>query len=47
MHIGIVTSSLGGRASDACPEPTPNPVNRSVDTHNNDNGELINRSEPG
>jgi len=46
MHIGIVTSSLGGRASDACPEPTPNPVNGSVDTHNNDNGELINRSDP-
>ncbi len=46
MHIGIVTSSLGGRGSDACPEPTPNPINPGVDTHNNDNGELINRSDP-
>ncbi len=46
MHIGIVTSSLGGRASDACPEPLPNPINPAVDTHNNDNGELINRQDP-
>ena len=46
MHIGIVTSSLGGLGSDECPEPAPNPVNPAVDTHNNDHGELINRSDP-
>jgi hypothetical protein len=46
MHLGIVSSSLGGMSSDACPEPSPNPVNPAVDTHNNDYGELINRSDP-
>jgi hypothetical protein len=46
LHIGIVTSSLGGRGSDACPEPEPNPLNPMVDAHNNDNGELVNRSDP-
>ena len=46
MHIGIVSSSLGGLGADQCTEPTPNPVNGSVDTHNNDRGELLNRSDP-
>ncbi len=45
MHIGIVSSSLGGRGSDACQSPAPNPVNSSVDTHNDDKGELINRGD--
>jgi hypothetical protein len=46
LHVGIVSSSLGGRGSDSCPEPSPNPLNPMVDSHNNDNGELINRSDP-
>ncbi len=46
LHVGIVTSSLGGMSSDSCPAPLPNPINPAVDTHNNDNGELINRSDP-
>ncbi len=45
IHIGIVTSSLGGRGSDACAEPQSNPVNPAVDTHNDDRGELINRGD--
>ena len=46
IHIGIVSSSLGGLGSDACPEPLPNPVNGAVDSHMNDKGELLNRSDP-
>jgi hypothetical protein len=43
MHIGVVTSSLGGRGGDQCPEPSPNPANNALDTHNDDRGELIAR----
>ena len=40
MHIGIVTSSLGGRGADACgPTIQPFPYN----THFDDQGHLINR----
>lgn len=44
MHIGIVSSSLGSRGGDVCPDNTPNPVNMALNAHNNDNGELIARS---
>jgi hypothetical protein len=57
IHIGIVTSSLGSRGGDVCPDNTMNPANPSLLAHDNDNGELINRggvpgmptmeSEPG
>jgi hypothetical protein len=43
MHIGIVSSSLGSRGGDVCPDNTMNPVNASISAHDNDNGELINR----
>jgi hypothetical protein len=42
LHVGIVTSSLGGRGSDACP-PEQNPANPSLDAHNDDNGHLVMR----
>jgi hypothetical protein len=42
LHVGIVTSSLGGRGSDACP-PRPNPVDPSLDAHDDDHGHLIMR----
>jgi hypothetical protein len=42
LHVGIVTSSLGGRGSDACP-PRQNPVNSSLDAHNDDKGHLVMR----
>jgi hypothetical protein len=43
MHVGIITSSLGGRGSDACPDNATNPAAPSLSAHMNDNGELINR----
>jgi hypothetical protein len=43
MHIGIVTSSLGSRGGDECPDNTQSPVNNALSAHQNDNGELINR----
>jgi hypothetical protein len=46
MHIGVVTSSLGGRGGDICPTTGPqsmNPVNMSLSNHGDDRGELINR----
>src|SRR5262249_55674381 len=36
MHVGIVSSSLGGRGSDQCPDDGKNPTNTALDTHNND-----------
>jgi hypothetical protein len=43
VHIGIVTSSLGGRGGDQCPDTATNPANPSLSAHNDDRGELINR----
>ena len=44
MHIGIVTSSLGGRGASMTCDPTiPNGANTSLPSHNDDHGELINR----
>ncbi len=44
MHIGILSSSLGSRGGDVCPDSTTNPANSALNAHNNDNGELINRT---
>jgi hypothetical protein len=43
MHIGVVTSSLGGRGGDQCSATTTNPANMALNAHNDDRGELINR----
>src|SRR4029077_7297635 len=44
MHIGIVTSSLGGRgASMTCDATMQNGANMLLNAHNDDKGELINR----
>ena len=44
MHIGIVTSSLGGRGGDLCPAPRDEPGQPgALDAHNDDHGELVNR----
>ena len=44
MHIGVVTSSLGGRgASTTCDPSQPNAAQQSLLAHNDDRGELINR----
>ncbi len=42
LHVGIVTSSLGGRGSDSCPEQS-SPHDPSLLAHDNDRGHLINR----
>jgi hypothetical protein len=44
LHIAIVSSSLGGRGSDLCASPAPNPVNPALDRHNDDQGHLLNRA---
>jgi hypothetical protein len=41
MHIGIVTSSLGGRGSDQCDPKETNHANTALLAHNDDRGELI------
>ena len=43
MHVGIVSSSLGSRGGDVCPDNAMNPANPALGAHTNDNGELINR----
>jgi hypothetical protein len=44
MHIGIVTSSLGGRGGNQCPADMMNEAAPGLSAHNDDRGELINRS---
>ncbi len=44
LHIGVVSSSLGSRGGDVCPDDTTNPANPALNAHDNDNGELINRT---
>jgi hypothetical protein len=46
MHLGVITSSLGGRGGNACPTTGPtsmNPVNNSLSNHDDDQAHLINR----
>lgn len=44
MHIGIISSALGGRGSDSCNPKTANPRNPALNGHNDDGGRLINRA---
>ncbi|HEY1693265.1 MAG TPA: hypothetical protein VGG39_13950 [Polyangiaceae bacterium] len=43
MHIGIVSSSLGGRGGDQCSPTATNPANAALNAHNDDRGELLDR----
>ncbi len=43
MHLGIVSSSLGGRGSTQCDPTAVNQANPALPSHNDDRGELINR----
>jgi hypothetical protein len=43
MHIGILSSSLGGRGGTQCPADGVNPANQNLPAHNDDRGELLNR----
>jgi hypothetical protein len=48
MHIGIVSSSLGPRLGDACPETEPITVDGVVlDSHNDDHAHLLSRAVTG
>ncbi|HEX3343977.1 MAG TPA: hypothetical protein VHS09_05360, partial [Polyangiaceae bacterium] len=38
MHIGVVSSSLGGRGGDQCSDTATNPANPSLNAHNDDKG---------
>ncbi|HEY6459308.1 MAG TPA: hypothetical protein VIY73_04130, partial [Polyangiaceae bacterium] len=46
IHVGIVTSSLGGRGGDQCNPTATNPANPALNAHNDDRGELVNRTAP-
>ncbi len=44
LHIGIVSSSLGGRGSDACSPDTTNPASPALNAHDDDAAHLLNRA---
>jgi hypothetical protein len=44
IHVGVITAALGGRGGDICPATATNPANTSLNAHNDDRGELINRT---
>ena len=44
IHVGIVTTSLGGRGGDQCADSNTNPANPALSAHDDDHGELINRA---
>ncbi|MBK6462732.1 MAG: hypothetical protein IPF92_17265 [Myxococcales bacterium] len=44
IHVGVVTSSMGGFGSDSCPTDATSPVDPSLVAHNDDKGRLVNRS---
>ncbi len=43
MHLGIVSSSLGGRGSKSCPASAKSPTNDALNRHNDDKAHLVNR----
>ncbi len=43
IHIGVISSSLGGHGSDACPDADMQACPGSVNTSNNDHGRLLDR----
>ncbi len=46
IHIGVVSSSMGGFGSDACSADATNPTDPSLNAHNDDKGRLLDRSGP-
>jgi hypothetical protein len=46
IHIGIVTSSIGGHGSDACPDVINDNCDAADNTTNNDHGQLVSRLDP-
>jgi hypothetical protein len=43
LHIGVVSSSLGGRGSDTCKPEATSPSNPALSAHNDDRGHLLSR----
>jgi hypothetical protein len=46
MHIGVISSSIGGHGSDACPNTESNTCGGPANTSNNDKGHLLSRKDP-
>ncbi len=47
MHIGVISSSIGGHGSDSCPDVDNfNCLGGGVSTSNNDKGHLLSRKDP-
>ncbi|APR83734.1 Hypothetical protein A7982_09083 [Minicystis rosea] len=49
IHVGIVTTSLGGHGSDSCPDQetvTGSCPGGTINTTNNDKGHLVSRTDP-
>jgi hypothetical protein len=46
IHIGVVSTSIGGHGSDSCPNQEPNACPGKVNTSNNDQGHLLARLDP-
>ncbi len=44
IHVGVVSSAMGGFGSDSCGSDAQNPTDATLNSHNNDQGRLINRS---
>lgn len=47
IHVGILSSSMGGFGSTSCDGKARNPIDPLLDAHENDKGHLLNRSGPG
>jgi hypothetical protein len=45
IHIGVVSSSIGGHGADACPNEEPNSCAPVSNTTNNDKGHLLDRAD--
>lgn len=45
IHIGVITSSLGGHGSDSCPDMDMAACPASINTSNNDRGRLLARKD--
>jgi hypothetical protein len=45
IHVGVVTSSLGGHGGDACPAKTKDACDADVNSTNDDHGHLVARAD--
>ena len=45
IHIGVISSSLGGHGADACPDTDMQSCPGSINTSNNDHGRLVARKD--